>query len=885
MVKETTNNSARRQRNSADHQQLESIYEEIVQNMMEGVTIQDIEGYFTFVNPATAEMLGYSPEELIGKHARFIVPPDQHHIIEAADERREYGESDRYEIELLHRDGKRISALVSGSPRFKDGRLIGTLAVFTDITEQKRAETERERLLGAEREQRLLAETLTEISLTLTSQTSHEAVLDEILRQAQRLVPYSAGSIMLLDGNTLRTARCHGYERFGCKGFIKDLSRSLPDFPFDYEVVRSRRPQVIHNTHQDARWRVFEETAWIKSHISVPICQQERVLGLLSLDSDTPERFSDSDIHLLYPLTNAAAIALENARLLAAEAHRRREADILREVAGALTTTLDRDEVMDLILDQLSRVVDYDSAAVMLLQNSDVEIAVQRGFRSEVQQLSPKQIENFSHVQQVLKQRTAVIIADTFEDERWWHHPNADYIRCWLGVPLIAQNRVIGLLNLDKEEPGFYTEHDAKLATAFANQAAIALENTRLFAEARQRFKAMTALYEISLDIAASLDMTELLDSIIERAVSLLKADAGGIYLYDEERDELEAVTGYGYSKKYVGTRLKPGEGIAGKVLQTGEALVVDDYRNLEGKSPLFEGEKFLKAILEVPMKWRDQIIGVLVINSNQKFNEDDVWLTALFANQVAIAIQNARLFEALEARMKELQRTQTQLIQSAKMAAIGQLAASVAHELNNPLTSILGFAELLLERAADDGPSNKVLETIIRETNRASDIVHRLLDFSRKTEHEREYSNINQVIRDTLALIYQQIKYSQIIIQENYANDLPLVPLDVNQMKQVFLNIITNAIHAMSRGGKLSIATEEHEDKIAIHISDTGKGIPAAHLKRIFEPFFTTKPAGQGTGLGLSISQGIVRQHKGRIEVESREGEGTTFTIWLPKK
>jgi len=179
----------------------------------------------------------------------------------------------------------------------------------------KQSQTEREGLLAAEREQRLLAETLTEVTLALTSKTNHTAILDEILRQVQRVVPYSAANIMLLEENTLRCARWQGYEEFHNEEFISSLVQALTDFYSAAEAVRSRKPVVISHTDQDPRWVSLENTAWIKSQLSMPICLGNQVLGLFQLDSDTPGKFSVKDTERLIPLANAAAIALENARL------------------------------------------------------------------------------------------------------------------------------------------------------------------------------------------------------------------------------------------------------------------------------------------------------------------------------------------------------------------------------------------------------------------------------------------------------------------------------------------------------------------------------------------------------------------------------------------
>lgn len=242
-----------------------------------------------------------------------------------------------------------------------------------------------------------------------------------------------------------------------------------------------------------------------------------------------------------------------------------------------------------------------------------------------------------------------------------------------------------------------------------------------------------------------------------------------------------------------------------------------------------------------------------------------------------------AALHQETEAAYQKLQQTQMQLIQSAKLAAIGQLAAGVAHELNNPLTSILGFSELLLRDTPPEERAYRHLQTIITETQRARDIVRGLLNFSRQTESCRESVRVNLVLEETLALVRRLLTKDRITVVEEYAPDLPPLLLDTARMKQVFLNLITNARQAMPHRGTLTIRSRRIGDEVAVEIQDTGVGIPPENIPRLFEPFFTTQPVGQGTGLGLPISLGIVQDHGGRIEVESQVGVGSTFTVFLP--
>jgi two-component system NtrC family sensor kinase len=259
-------------------------------------------------------------------------------------------------------------------------------------------------------------------------------------------------------------------------------------------------------------------------------------------------------------------------------------------------------------------------------------------------------------------------------------------------------------------------------------------------------------------------------------------------------------------------------------------------------------------------------------------------------AAPAATAIENAKLYEALRQGMRKLEETQAQLIQSAKLAAVGELAAGVAHEINNPLTSIIGFTRLLLDDLPPDHPMRADLETIDREAARTRHIVRTLLDFARTGEPVLVSADLNALVDESIMLVCTRSALARISLEKDLS-ELPPVMLDINQIKQVLVNLLNNSVQAMSEGGCLKVVTSLAEREIdhvprlmaAVQVSDSGVGIPAENLGRIFDPFFTTKEVGQGTGLGLSVSYSIVEKHNGRIEVSSAPGKGSTFTVLLP--
>jgi signal transduction histidine kinase len=251
--------------------------------------------------------------------------------------------------------------------------------------------------------------------------------------------------------------------------------------------------------------------------------------------------------------------------------------------------------------------------------------------------------------------------------------------------------------------------------------------------------------------------------------------------------------------------------------------------------------------------------------------------------DELSLAVKRAFEHKRMVADYRKM--NEERMMRSEKLASIGRLAAGIAHEINNPLTSVLTFSSLLLKKAENDDQKEK-LGIIVQETTRCRRIVRDLLNFARQGEPKKEECSINQVIDSALSLTGNQMKIGdKRIAVKKELGELPLLQLDPNQMLEVFVNIMINAIDAMPQGGELSLATRLAQDgkTVEIRASDTGCGIPRQNLARIFDPFFTTKEAGKGTGLGLSVTYGIIDRHNGSIDVDSEVGRGTTLTIRLP--
>jgi two-component system NtrC family sensor kinase len=291
------------------------------------------------------------------------------------------------------------------------------------------------------------------------------------------------------------------------------------------------------------------------------------------------------------------------------------------------------------------------------------------------------------------------------------------------------------------------------------------------------------------------------------------------------------------------------------------------------------------ESILCVPLVIRERTIGaVALINDlDGAFDQQDVELLTAMAGSVAVAVENANLYSEVADFATELERSQAKLVQAEKMAAIGRLAASLAHEINNPLQGIHNSLHLSLHDGLGQERRDEYVGMARNEVERLIEIVQRMLDFYRPSRGGLKSADLNQVVRNVLALARKRIQHGNVEVHTELTDDLPTVPLISDQVSQVLLNLVINGIEAMPSGGDLWVKTEvgDGREEIRLTVRDTGVGIPAEDLEHLFEPFYTTKS--DGTGLGLAISYGIVERHGGAIEVSSRPGEGATFLVRLP--
>ncbi|MCB0224892.1 MAG: PAS domain-containing protein [Anaerolineae bacterium] len=518
----------------------------------------------------------------------------------------------------------------------------------------------------------------------------------------------------------------------------------------------------------------------------------------------------------------------------------------------------------------------------------------------------------------VLQEGRLINVADTHSDNRYLSKLSKWAGRSELAAPMKIGERVIGVLHATSVEPRHFSAEDEQLLQTLADQTAVAIENARLYEEIQRRVNELTQLNEqtemlrqAAAALTSSLNLDQVLETILTYLEQVVPYDSACVFLWEAEGLRAVAARGFATQDQIIGEHYSTDRPAYQEIKNNNHALMLTSV--MQGLCDIDS----IPGWLGIPLLLRGKIIGYLTLDNQQTaiYDQSQRSFAQAFANQAAAAIQNARLYESEREQHRQLQQSHAQLIQVEKMAALGRLVASVAHEVNNPLQATQN-ALMLLEMELD-GPQrpDKViyhLNITRTEIDRISSIVHRMRefysplrlkrpsqsangdaidDFYRSTNDELQPIDLHAILESVLQLTNKQLQHHHIAIARTWSRNIPLLHGNADQLKQVCLNLILNAIDAMSgQAGTLHVRTAPvhahlHENRlqpaVRLEFSDTGPGMPPEVLSRLFEPFFTTKE--QGSGLGLFVCYKIVEAHHGRLHVESHMGLGTTFTILLP--
>ena len=852
-------------------------------------------------------------------------------------------------------------------PMLKHDELIGIIAIyrrevrpFTDKQVELLTNFSAQAVIAIEN-----ARLLTELRESLEHQTASSEVLqainaspgdlapvfDAIVDKAMHLCDAGFGGLWVVDGDLARLAATSNlpepFAEFLTRAPLSHadaFGRGIQDRPLVHiadiaatESYRKRVPMTVASV----------ELGGVRTYLAVPLRQGGELAGVLILYRKEVRPFNDRQIALVQGFAAQAEIAMKNARLLTETRELLEQqtatSEILASISGSLT---DPRPVFDAITRCLLRLFGARFATVQLLRDGAIEMVAADGQAAidKIMAHYPRPLDDTTVGGQAMLSKQVVQYAPVIDNPLLplaAQQIGRDYqYNSIIAAPMIRQDKVVGAIVCGNPESRVFDQNEVVLIKSFSDQAVIAIENARLLTELHQRTDdlgrsvgELRALGEVSQAVNSTLDLQTVLETIVAKAVQLSSTDAGAIYVFDDAQQDFHLRATYGMDQDVIAAlrdaRLDAGDRNVAEILAEREVLQSADLSQGEitQVDRIVVGAGY-RSRLTAPLIRGDDIVGMLVVRRRTpgSFPQNTVDLIKTFAAQSAVAIQNARLFENVETRTRELARSlqdlrtaQDRLIQTEKLASLGQLTAGIAHEIKNPLNFVNNFSSLSAELidelqetlaavTVDDKTRGEITELadtlrdnlgkVVQHGKRADSIVKNMLLHSRQGSGEHQPVDVNALVEESLNLAYHgaraERKGFNITLERSFDPVAGKVDLFPQEITRVLLNLISNGFYAATKrkadanGGyepTLSAGTKDLGDRVEIRIRDNGTGIPPEVKEKMFNPFFTTKPAGEGTGLGLSLSHDIiVKQHAGSIEVDTQPGEFTEFRITLPR-
>ena len=818
---------------------------------------------------------------------------------------------------------------ILGVPMLRDGVLVGVFGLqryevrpFTDrqielvttFADQAVIAIENVRPFN-ETKEALEQQTATSAILRVisSSPTDVQPVLDAVAENAARLCDAEDVSILEEDGEVFRVAVYRGASRM----------RDFEGTPVSRGSVAGRAildGQLVHvhdiTAESEAEFPVSKAIALHFGHrtmLAVPLLREGVAIGAIFVRQTVVRPFSDKQIGLLQTFADQAVIAIENVRLFTELQTSNRDlttaleqqtatAEVLKAISRS---TFDLQPVLQTLIENATRLCGATRGHIFRFDGAVLRFAASYGATAEFVdwlERNPMPLGTGSVSGRAAHERRTVHVHDVLTESGYEVldlQRLQDY-RTVLAVPMLRENVLLGVITILNSNQQPFSQKSVDLVTTFADQAVIAIENVRLLTELQSRtgelarsVEELQALAEVSRAVSSTLDLETVLSRIIARAIELSAAHGGVIYEYDETSQPFQVRGALRLDEDLAevlrATPICPGEGVAGRAaalrapVQVADVLAEQTY-DVGRIQSLFRRHGY-RALLGVPLLFEQRILGVLVIwrREAKAFAQEVVNLLQTFANQSALAVENARLFREIEHKSRQLE------VASQHKS---EFLANMSHELRTPLNAIIGFSEVLSERMF--GELNEKQEEYSKDIHASGQhllsLINDILDLSKieagRMELELSDFHLPTALDSALTLVRERAGRRGIALQMNVDGRLGQIQADERKVRQVVLNLLSNAIKFTPEGGRIEVSATPKDGLIEVSVSDTGVGIAPEDQEAVFEEFRQVGTADkkvEGTGLGLTLCRKFVELHGGRIWVKSQVGAGSTFTFTIP--
>ncbi|RLC81171.1 MAG: hypothetical protein DRI81_03105 [Chloroflexi bacterium] len=807
----------------------------------------------------------------------------------------------------------------AGAPIVYQDRALGTFCLFgtephlfsesdnallTAIGQQIGVAVENARLFGDAVREREIGRTLLNTAETLSTTLRLDKLLERVLDELQRVVPYDAASISMLRDERCWTVASRGLEQTSAGGFI------LEERPLVRRTVRERRPIIVPDVRDEPDWATVEGLGQVRSWLGAPLISKDKVIGVLMIDSHHPNTYHERTSRLALAFAHQVALAIENSRLYEQTRAQLREATVLHSVTSALSSTFDMGQILPYVARSLCEILNGTSVEIYSLDEEANTVAIVAAYAtsdaSEEERRSnlgqTHALAELPVTAKALGQRRPLQLRvdDPDADPRERARLEARGARAALLLPAVAGDRVLGFAQMwESQTSRRFTAGEIATGHTLVHQAAVAMDNARLFAEIQRRVRELQLLHDVGLAAASGLRLEETLQAAAEALAAELTDARVALMLLEPGSGTLRIEASVGYRPDMVkGLRLQAGEGITGWVARHGQPILSPDVRS----DPRYiEIDPAIRSELCVPMTAGPLIVGVLNVESphTDAFTKDDQQLLGTLASNLTMLVERARLFEEVEAARVELQQRAGALEEAnVRLKELDRLKdqflANMSHELRTPLNSILGFSEVLIDGLVGELPPEQ--KDCVRDIHFSGEhlltLINDILDLSKIEAGRMTLSpapvDVEMLLAGVQATIAPLLEKKSQVLEIEWDDDLPILIADLFRIKQVLLNLLSNANKFTPSKGLITLYCRLADPAtILFSVTDTGIGIKPEDQELIFEEFRQVDGSASremsGTGLGLAISKRLIEMHGGHIWVESEYGRGSTFSFLLP--